>query len=96
MPPLFLEYAEVLKRPEHRLAHGLREKEVDGFWAELAGIAVPVDIYFYWRPLVSDPGDEMVLETAINGRADAVITFNVHDLSPLRNLEFSFCGQVNF
>lgn len=26
-----------------------------------------------------DPGDEMVLETTINGRADALVTFNVRD-----------------
>jgi predicted nucleic acid-binding protein len=26
-----------------------------------------------------DPGDEMVLETAVNVRADALVTFNVRD-----------------
>jgi predicted nucleic acid-binding protein len=26
-----------------------------------------------------DPGDEMVLEAAINGRADLLVTFNVRD-----------------
>jgi len=84
---LFLEYEEVLKRPEHRLVHGLGEEQVDQFLGELAAIAVPVDLYFHWRPLVSDPSDEMVLETAINGRADALITFNVQDFSPARNFE---------
>ena len=28
------------------------------------------------RPILPDPNDEMVLETAINGRADAIVTFN--------------------
>jgi len=28
---------------------------------------------------LSDPNDEMVLETAINGRADAIVTFNDRD-----------------
>jgi hypothetical protein len=28
------------------------------------------------RPMLSDPNDEMASETAINGRADAIITFN--------------------
>ena len=37
-PPLFLEYEEVLKRPEHRLAHGLSEEQVDEFLAELAAL----------------------------------------------------------
>jgi predicted nucleic acid-binding protein len=26
-----------------------------------------------------DPGDEMVLEAAVNGRADSLVTFNVRD-----------------
>jgi predicted nucleic acid-binding protein len=29
--------------------------------------------------MLGDPNDEMVLETAINGRADAIITFNERD-----------------
>ena len=35
--------------------------------------------HFLWRPQLSDPNDEMVLEVAINGRADALVTFNVRD-----------------
>ncbi|MGD0729868.1 MAG: PIN domain-containing protein [Terracidiphilus sp.] len=30
----------------------------------------------HWRPQLQDPNDEMVLETAINGHADAIVTFN--------------------
>jgi predicted nucleic acid-binding protein len=29
-----------------------------------------------WRPQLRDPGDELVLEAAVNGRANAVVTFN--------------------
>ncbi|HUE20652.1 MAG TPA: PIN domain-containing protein [Bryobacteraceae bacterium] len=32
-----------------------------------------------WRPQLRDPNDEMVLEAAVNGRADALVTFNVRD-----------------
>jgi hypothetical protein len=32
---------------------------------------------FFWRPLLDDPADEMVLETAVNGSADRLVTFNV-------------------
>ena len=35
-PPLFLEYEEVLKRPEHRLRHGLTLDELDAFSGSLA------------------------------------------------------------
>jgi putative PIN family toxin of toxin-antitoxin system len=78
-PPLFLEYEDVLNRPEQRLAHGLTLSQIDRFLAELAALIKPVDIHFQWRPQLSDPGDEMVLEAAINGRADAIVTHNVDD-----------------
>ena len=39
----------------------------------------PVPRCFLWRPQLRDPGDEMVLETAVNGRANLLVTFNVRD-----------------
>lgn len=80
-PPLFLEYEDVLKRPEQRLAHGLTLTAIDEFLAELATLIGPVDVHFLWRPQVRDPNDEMVLEAAINGRADALVTYNVADFA---------------
>jgi putative PIN family toxin of toxin-antitoxin system len=80
-PPLFLEYEDVLKRPEHRLAHGLAPEQIDDLLAELAALIEPVELHFRWRPQVSDPGDEMVLEVAISGNADAVVTYNVADFA---------------
>jgi putative PIN family toxin of toxin-antitoxin system len=78
-PPLFLEYEEVLKRPEHRLAHGLALEAVDEFLAELAALIEPAEVRFLWRPQLRDPNDEMVLEAAINGQADALVTYNIAD-----------------
>jgi len=80
-PPLFLEYEDVLKRPEQRLAHGLALDAIDEFLAELAALVEPVEVHFLWRPQVRDPKDEMVLEAAINGQADALIAYNVRDFT---------------
>ena len=80
-PPLFLEYEDVLKRPEHRLAHGLSPEAIEEFLAELAALIEPVEVHFQWRPQTRDPNDEMVLEAAINGRADALVTHNVADFA---------------
>jgi putative PIN family toxin of toxin-antitoxin system len=80
-PPLFCEYEEVLKRPEQQLAHRLAPEEVDAFLAELAALVEPVELHFRWRPQVHDPSDEMVLEAAINGSADALVTYNVADFA---------------
>ncbi|MFZ0299139.1 MAG: putative toxin-antitoxin system toxin component, PIN family [Candidatus Sulfotelmatobacter sp.] len=80
-PPLFLEYEDVLKRPEQRIAHGLTLEMIDEFLADLAAVVEPVEVRFLWRPQVRDPSDEMVLEAAINGRADALVTYNVRDFA---------------
>ncbi len=80
-PPLFLEYEDVLKRPEHQLVHGLTPEAVDQFLAELAALVEPVEVHFQWRPQSRDPNDEMVLEAAINGEADALVTYNIQDFA---------------
>jgi putative PIN family toxin of toxin-antitoxin system len=80
-PPLFLEYEEVLKRPEHRLVHGLAPEAIDAFLAELAALVEPVELHFQWRPQLRDANDEMVFEAAINGQADALVTYNVSDFA---------------
>jgi putative PIN family toxin of toxin-antitoxin system len=76
-PALFLEYEEVLKRPEQRLAHKLALRDIDRFLAALASACEPVEVSFQWRPQLADPNDEMVLEAAVNGRADVLVTHNV-------------------
>jgi putative PIN family toxin of toxin-antitoxin system len=77
--PLAMEYEAVCVRPEHQLAAGLREQEVRIFVDAVIAIAEPVKIHYLWRPQLRDPSDEMVLETAVNGRANLLITFNVRD-----------------
>ncbi|MFM9865171.1 MAG: putative toxin-antitoxin system toxin component, PIN family [Micropepsaceae bacterium] len=81
-PPVFLEYEEVLKRPEHQLATGLSLDDIDRVLRDLAAVIVPVEVQFLWRPQLSDPDDEMVLEAAINGQARRIVTFNVKDFRP--------------
>jgi putative PIN family toxin of toxin-antitoxin system len=81
-PALFLEYEEVLGRDEHRAIHGLSDERTEAFLIGLAGIIEPVGIFFHWRPQMHDADDEMVLETAINGRGASIVTHNVRDFVP--------------
>jgi putative PIN family toxin of toxin-antitoxin system len=80
-PALFLEYEAVLKRPEQRIVNGLGLADVDLFLSALASASLPVEVNFQWRPQLSDPNDEMVLETAVNGQASILLTHNVAHFS---------------
>ncbi len=73
--PLFFEYEDVLSRDEH----GLSSQQTEAVLKSFALVAAPVDIHFKWRPQLPDPADEMVLEVAINGMADVIVTHNVRD-----------------
>jgi putative PIN family toxin of toxin-antitoxin system len=77
--PLAVEYEAICSEAEHRLAAGLSEREVEIFVDAVLAMAEPVKTHFLWRPQLHDPGDEMVLEAAVNGRADLLITFNTRD-----------------
>jgi putative PIN family toxin of toxin-antitoxin system len=79
--PLALEYEAVLIREEHRNLHGLSVQEVIELVNALVRVSESVEIRFLWRPLLSDPADDMLLETAVNGRADGLVTFNEADFS---------------
>jgi len=79
--PLMVEYEAVLTRPEHLDASGLTSEQVNEVLDALAKVVIPVHLRFLWRPRLKDPADEMVLETAVNGEADRLVTFNVRHLA---------------
>ena len=76
---MILEYEAVLKRPEHLSAAGLTAADVDSVLDAFCMFAKPVINHFRWRPVLSDPDDDLVLETAVNGAADSIVTFNTAD-----------------
>lgn len=79
---LFLEYEAVLKRPENRRPAGVSEAEIDVLLDELSLVCVEVESRVNWRPQLRDANDEIVLDAALNGRAQAIVTFNQSDFLP--------------
>jgi len=71
-----LEYRDVALRPEHLRASNLTRLGMLRLIQLLEGFAEPVAIVTKIRPLSPDPNDDMILDLAINGRADAIVTSN--------------------
>jgi len=44
------------------------------------------------RPSLLDPDDDMILETAVNGQASAIVTFNQRDFAA--GIESFHCGVI--
>jgi len=81
--PLMFEYEAVLTRPEHLSASGASVEDVEDVLDGLAAVGRRVKLAFRWRPALPDPNDDMVLETAVNGQAHAIVTFNERDFNPV-------------
>jgi len=77
--PLVIEYQAVMTRPVHLAALGLSARDVSALLDAVVAVAEKVRVAYLWRPAANDPDDEMVLEAAVNGRADAIVTFNARD-----------------
>jgi predicted nucleic acid-binding protein len=80
---LALEYEATCRRAEHGVAAGLSPTQVGIFIDAVIASAEPVETHFLWRPQLRDPGDELVLEAAVNGRAHAIVTFNRKDFGEI-------------
>lgn len=84
--PLVLEYEEVLNRREHLKASGLSSEEVQALLDAICAVGTEVVMTRSLRPQLPDPDDEMVLETAVNGAADAIVTFNLADFAGIEDM----------
>lgn len=76
--PLYLEYLDVMTRPEHQLK-SLAEGQVIGAVRYLLAQAHLQEIYFQWRPFLPDVKDDMILELAVAAQAKRIVTFNLKD-----------------
>ncbi len=50
-------------------------QDIDDFLEYLCGRSNLVQIYFRWRPVLSDPDDDRILELAVRTQA-TIVTFN--------------------
>ncbi len=75
--PLVVEYEDAIMRgvepgtPKRRILEDILDY--------LCSVAEPQDIFFLWRPHLRDPKDDMVLEVAVAGGCEAIISYNTRD-----------------
>jgi putative PIN family toxin of toxin-antitoxin system len=72
-PALAFEYEAVLKRSLPEM--DLTLQDIDDFLDYLCSRSNLVQIYFRWRPALSDPDDDRILELAVRTQA-TIVTFN--------------------
>ena len=74
---LVFEYEEVLKRDPKAL--NLTVLKIDALLDDLCHRSDHQAIYFLWRPCLSDPKDDHILELAVASETPLIITHNVRD-----------------
>lgn len=77
--PVFFEYEEVLLRPNQFPL--LTEGDIHDFLDFVATCCECCQINFLWRPTLPDPDDDLILELAVSGQAEAIVTYNLKDFA---------------
>jgi predicted nucleic acid-binding protein len=76
---LALEYEAVCR--ENRQEAGLSAEDAQAFATGLLAMVNPVQTRRLWHPRLRDPVDELVLEAAVNGGADAIVSMTPKDFA---------------
>jgi putative PIN family toxin of toxin-antitoxin system len=74
---LLFEYEDILKR--NRVDLGLSNQEIDKVLDYFCMKSEHQKIYFLWRPYLSDPKDDHLLELAIASGTKLIVTHNTKD-----------------
>lgn len=92
--PLVLEYEQVLKRSRWE------NKPAWSYVADILDYLCEVGrkhrIHFLWRPRERDPKDDMVLEVAVAGQCDCIVTYNKRDFGEARSFGLELLTPKEF
>jgi putative PIN family toxin of toxin-antitoxin system len=77
---LLSEYEDVSSRKRILDRCPLNPQEIRELLNSLYSVCQWVSVYFLWRPNLKDEGDNFLIELALAGNADVIISNNVKDL----------------
>ena len=86
---LFHEYEDLLGRSTLMAKSKLTPKERNDLFEAFLSVAEWVKVYFLWRPNLPDEADNHLIELALAGSAESIVTNNLKDL---RQGELRFPG----
>lgn len=78
---LFLEYEDVIARSNVFLRARLDERQRQALFEIFLSKCTLVEVHFRLRPNLRDEGDNHLVELALAGNAEAIVTSNVRDFS---------------
>jgi predicted nucleic acid-binding protein len=92
--PLALEHEATLVRHSRELS--LSISEATGLVDYLCSAGQLQEIHFLWRPALSDPADEFILELAVAGQCAAIVTHNVRDFGGAKSFDIAVLTPGEF
>jgi predicted nucleic acid-binding protein len=75
---------------------GSTPQYIDAFLNYLLSQSIECSVYFLWRPHLVDPKDDLVLEVALAGGANFIVTHNIRDFVGIDSLGISAVTPDDF
>ena len=83
--PSILELENVIFRPKNRKKYlYLTDIDLNLFIDDIVLISNKVKLNYLWRPFLKDGGDDKIFETAFNGSAKYIVTYNIKDFKNVK------------
>lgn len=92
--PLILEYEAVAKRMSQML--GLTHQDIDDVIDYLCSVGKHRKVHFLWRPHLKDPGDDFVLELAVESESNYIVTHNIKDFKGVKTFKIQVITPQEF
>lgn len=78
---LFSEYESLLERTEVWAKAPILRQERETLWQAYSSVCQWVRVYYLWRPNLSDEADNHLIELALAGGAEYLLTHNLRDFA---------------
>ncbi len=92
--PLVVEYEKSLRDPGTEVPFD--EHDITKYLNYMCSVSDCRKVHFLWRPYLRDPKDDMVLEAAVSGQCEYIVTFNLNDFKGVDKFGITALTPGNF